>query len=63
MPENHDAVLGWVVVTLIICLLAIAFIIWYIYGASWFRPHSDHYRAGVVTPENAVRYIYTTADA
>lgn len=57
MPENHDAILGWVVVILIICLLAITFIVWYIYGSKWFTPHSDHLRAGVVTPNNVGMYL------
>lgn len=56
MPQHHDAVLGWVVVALILCLLTITFIVWYIYGSKWFTPHSDHVRAGVVVPSTAAIY-------
>ena len=57
MPEHHDSVLGWVIVAIILLLLTLTFVIWYIFGSKWFTPHSDHVRAGVVTPENVHLFV------
>jgi hypothetical protein len=58
MPPHHDNVLGLVIAAIIICLLAIAFILWYIYRSNhWFVAHSDHVRAGVITPDNVHLFV------
>lgn len=52
--DEHDFNAGMVIVIILICLIAILFIIWFVYGPQLFEPHSDHERANVIVPQGAV---------
>ena len=54
MQQDHDFNGTIVVIVIIICLLAILFIMWYAYGPQLLHPHSDHVRAGVIVPNQNV---------
>lgn len=51
IPDTHDQNLNIVVTIILICLIAILFIYWVIYGPELFRPHDDHIRANVLVPQ------------
>lgn len=51
MKPSHDNVGNIITIIILICLAAILFIVWFIYGPKLFEPHSDHTRAGVIVPE------------
>lgn len=38
------------VLVVVICLLAILFIVWFVWGPQFFRPHSNYAEAGVLVP-------------
>lgn len=40
-----------VIIIILICLIAILFIVWFVYGPDLFEQHNDHKRAGVIMPE------------
>lgn len=52
MKEDQDSAGNIVVIVILVCLLAILFIVWFMYGPRLFESHSDHARAGVVVPQN-----------
>ena len=51
IPDDHDFNGNMVVTVILICLVALLFIVWFIYGPSLFEPHNDHERANVLVPE------------
>jgi len=49
MNDDTEAIGNIVVIIILIALTAILFIVWFTYAPAFFRPHSDHKRAGVIT--------------
>lgn len=50
-PENHDENANIVITVILLCLIAILFIYWFMYGPQLFEPHDDHTRANVLVPQ------------
>jgi uncharacterized protein (DUF983 family) len=42
IQSDNDYNAGMVIIILIICLFAILFIVWFVYGPQLFHPHSDN---------------------
>ena len=53
IPNDHDFNLNMVVIIILFCLLAILFIVWFVYGPQLFEQHSDHERANVIVPSKS----------
>lgn len=48
--ETHDFAVNMTVIIILICLVAILFIVWFVYGPSFFVPHNNYEHANVVVP-------------
>ena len=51
IPSNFDYNVNAVIIVILICILAALFIVWFVYGPSFFQTHNDHDRAQVLVPE------------
>jgi len=49
-PYDHDYNGNIITMIILICLMAIFFIIWFVYGPQLFEEHDDHERANVLVP-------------
>lgn len=49
-PSDFDFNGNIIVITIVLSLLAILFILWFIYGPQYFEEHNDHERANVIVP-------------
>lgn len=54
IQEATDFNGSMVVIIILICLIAILFIVWFVYGPGLFETHNDHERAGVIMPTTTV---------
>ena len=54
IADDHDFNANMVVIVILICLLAILFIVWFVYGPQLFVNHDDHSRANVIMPEEYI---------
>lgn len=50
IQPDHDFNGNMVVIIILMCLLAILFIVWFIYGPQLFEYHDDPIRANVIVP-------------
>lgn len=50
IQDTHDFNANMIMIVILICLMAILFIVWFTYGPQLFEPHSDHERANVIVP-------------
>lgn len=50
-PQQHDFNANFVMGVIISALLAILFIIWFVYGPQLVESHSDYERANVIMPQ------------
>lgn len=50
MPEEIDFNGNMVLIVILVCLIAILFIVWFVYGPVLFEHHNDHERARVIVP-------------
>lgn len=51
IQDDHDFNGNLVVVVILLSLIAILFIVWFVYGPQLFEHHDDHSRANVILPE------------
>lgn len=51
IDKDHDFNASIVMLVIVLCLIAILFIVWFIWGPTLFEPHEDHERANVVVPQ------------
>jgi hypothetical protein len=58
MQPEQESVGNIMVIIILICLTAILFIVWFVYGRSLFETHSDHERAGVITTADSYKQNY-----
>ena len=52
IPSDFDSIVNMTIVIILFCLLAILFIVWFVYGPQLFETHSDHERANVLVPQS-----------
>lgn len=50
IQDDHDFNSNMVMIVIIMSLVAILFIVWFIYGPRLFRSHEDHEEANVIVP-------------
>ena len=55
IQEETDFNGNMMMIIILICLIAILFIVWVIYGPQFFEHHNDHTRAGVIMPEPTIQ--------
>ena len=53
IPNNHDFNVNLVILVILLCLMAILFIVWFAYGPQLFEDHDDHARANVIVPKQS----------
>lgn len=51
ISQYHEFAVNMTVIIILICLIVILFIIWFIYGPSFFEPHADYNRANIIVPK------------
>jgi hypothetical protein len=51
IPDDHDFNANMVVIVILFCLIAILFIVWFVYGPQLIEHHNNHTRANVIVPE------------
>lgn len=59
-PHDHDFNANMMMTVIIISLVAILFIVWFIYGPQLFTSHSNHSQAGIIQPSNYAGEVYQT---
>lgn len=52
-PTNLDFVVNMTVIIILVCLIAILFIVWFIYGPRFFHPHSNYEQANILIPTSS----------
>jgi hypothetical protein len=50
ITRNHEFNVNMTVIIILICLIALLFIVWFIYGPQFFQPHDNYERANVIAP-------------
>lgn len=51
-PENLDFAVNMTVLIIVVCLFALLFIVWFIYGPQFFQPHANYAQANVLVPSD-----------
>lgn len=52
IPNAFDFNANMTIIVILICLIAIFFIVWFVYGPQLFEQHNDHARADVLVPSS-----------
>ena len=47
IPENHDFNGSMVIIIILLCLIAILFIVWFVYGPQLIHPHNNDELANI----------------
>lgn len=58
IDKNHDFNANILFAIIVICLIAITFLVWFAYGPRLFEQHDDHDRANVIVPESTKFRVY-----